>query len=77
MNAAVADVINGALAGSVQASQQRTSLIGENLTQGLGVVQTLSVQTGNGAISSQIGMSDDAQAAMGLRTAIHVPTREA
>lgn len=75
MNQAVADVVNGALAGSVQGSQHRTSLIGESLLQGLGVVQNLSIQTANGSITASIGMADDAQAAMGLRTAVHVPNQ--
>lgn len=77
MQADVANVLNAVTAGAIQSSQQRTNVIGESLTQGLGVVQNLSIQTANGAISSAISMADDAQAAMGLRTAVYVPEKGA
>lgn len=76
MQTDVANVLNAVTAGAIQSSQQRANIIGESLTQGLGVVQNLSIQTANGSISAGLNMADDAQAAMGLRTAIHVPDKQ-
>lgn len=76
MDADVANILNGNLASASQLSHQRTNLIGENLIQGLGVVQTTAIQSAAGAIISSTMMSDDAQAAMGLRTVPVVPQKE-
>lgn len=61
------------LGASTQSSLSRTNVGAENATQALAVVQNNLVHvTGVAAVTSTL-MSDDAQAAMGLNTAVKTP----
>lgn len=75
MDSDLSSILHGNLASSSQLSHQRTNVAAENLTQGLGTIQNLSIQyTAMAAVGSTL-MSDDAQAAMGLNTADRTPNR--
>ena len=73
MDADVANILNGNLGSSSQLSHQRTNVIGESLTQGLGVIQNLGIQYTNSAAVSSTLMADDAQAFAGLSASDRVP----
>ena len=73
MDSDVANILNGNLASSSQLSHQRTNVIGESLTQGLGTIQNLGIQYTNSAAVSSTLMADDPQALARLRTADRVP----
>lgn len=66
MDAEIAKAINGLIAANVQTGARRTDIIGENLAQGLGVVQNTIVQ-------SQGATSDDGTLIAALQAATGVP----
>lgn len=72
----MAAALNGQLVASTQLSSQRINVGAENLSQGLGVVQNLSIQLTAMAATSATLQADDAQAAMGLNTAVRTPSSD-
>ena len=76
MDQDLASILTGNLASSSQLSHQRTNVVGENLVQGLGVIQGLGTQIAHAATISSVLMADDAQALGGLRTSVHVPVAD-
>lgn len=65
--------LNANLIANTQLSGQRINVGGENLTQALGVIQNLSLQHTAMAATAATLQADDAQAAMGLNTAVKTP----
>lgn len=65
--------LNANLIANTQLAGQRLNVTGENLTGGLGVIQNTSIQHTIMAATAATLQADDAQAAMGLRTAVQVP----
>lgn len=68
--------LNANLIANTQLAGQRLNVTGENLTGGLGVIQNTSIQHTIMAATAATLQADDAQAAMGLRTAVHVPSTD-
>lgn len=65
--------MNANLMASTQLASNRLNIVGENLTGGLGVIQNTSIHLATMAATSATLQADDAQAAMGLNTAVRVP----
>ncbi len=65
--------LNANLIANTQLAGQRLNITGENLTGGLGVIQNTSIQHTIMAATAATLQADDAQAAMGLNTAVRTP----
>lgn len=66
----VSDLLKGELVAGARESARLTGAADRNLTQGLGVIHNVLIQQGG-------GVADDAATLAALRTAIHVPTKDA
>ena len=66
----VSDILKGELVAGSRESARLTSAMDRNLTQGLGVVNTLLIQQAG-------SVADDAAIMSALRTAVHVPEKAA
>lgn len=65
--------MNANLMAQTQLSGHRMNVIGESGVQGLQTIQNLSIQLTAMAATSATLQADDAQAAMGLNTAVQTP----
>ena len=70
LDPAVENLLCGELVAGARESARLTGAADRNLTQGLGVVNTTLIQQHG-------GVADDAATMAALRTAIHIPTKDA
>lgn len=66
----IVEVLSGELLACTRESNHKTNMADRNLTQGLGVIH-------NNLIHTHGGTTDDSATLAALRTAIHVPVKDA
>jgi len=69
LDSAVSELLTELILTGSKEKSDRMSVIGDNLAQGLGVINSTLIQQHGGA-------ADDAATMAALRTAVHVPTKE-